>query len=132
MRTRRFAPVIADEAVPGLETAGLAVYTVPHAQNRNALVSQIDVHARHQMNRKDAQEAADKLATDLAEKFDIEYGWDGDDIHFERMGVHGTITVSENDIHIQAELGLLLGFLKPRVEEEITSYLESHFGCVIT
>ena len=78
-----------------------------------------------------AQEAADELARDLAAKFDVDYGWDGDFIHFERSGVDGSIGVSEDTIHVQARLGLVLMFLQPRIEEEICRYLQSHFGCVI-
>jgi len=81
------------------------------------------------MSREDAQRAADELACDLAQKFEIDYGWDGDHIHFDRPGVHGTITVRENEIRIKAVLGLMLLFLKPRIEAEITDYLQSHFGC---
>ena len=92
-------------------------------------MSHIDMCAMHAMSREDAQEAADELAADLAEKFEIDYGWEGDHIHFERPGVHGTITVRENEIRIKAVLGLLLIFLKPRIEEEITQYLQNHFGC---
>jgi putative polyhydroxyalkanoate system protein len=77
----------------------------------------------------EAQQAADELASDLARKFEINYGWDGDHIHFERPGVHGMITVRENEIRIKARLGLMLVFLKPLIEDEITQYLENHFGC---
>ena len=87
------------------------------------------MRARHTMSVEDAQQAADELAGDLAEKFEINYGWDGDHIHFERPGVHGKITVRENEIRIKAVLGLMLIFLKPVIEDEITQYLESHFGC---
>jgi putative polyhydroxyalkanoate system protein len=92
-------------------------------------MSHIDMRARHSMSEKDAQVAADELAGDLANKFDIDYGWDGDHIHFERSGVHGMITVRENEIRIKAVLGLMLIFLKPRIEQEIVEYLETHFGC---
>ena len=64
-------------------------------------MSQIDVRARHHMSRDDAQAAADELACDLAKKFDIDYGWEGDHIHFERSGVHGVITVREREIRIR-------------------------------
>ncbi len=92
-------------------------------------MSHIDMRARHSMSVKDAQMAADQLASDLAEKFDIDYGWDGDHIHFERTGVHGVITVRENEIRIKATLGLMLIFLKSRIEAEITEVLETHFSC---
>ena len=83
------------------------------------------------MNKEDAQQAADDLARDLAEKFSINYGWEEDHIHFERPGVHGMITVRENEIRIKATLGIMLIFLKPLIEDEITDYLENQFGCTI-
>jgi putative polyhydroxyalkanoate system protein len=92
-------------------------------------MSYIDMHARHSMSRDEAQAAADELASDLARKFEIEYGWEGDHIHFERPGVNGSITVREKEIRIQAQLGLMLMFLKPQIENEITRYLRDHFGC---
>jgi len=92
-------------------------------------MSTIDVHAFHRMNLDDAQQAADDLANDLATKFDVDYGWDGDVIHFERSGVAGTITVGKTEIHVVAKLGLLLMMLKERIEEETRHYLQTHFGC---
>ena len=92
-------------------------------------MSYIDMHARHSMNREQAQAAADELAGDLARKFEIDYGWEGDHIHFERPGVNGKITVREREIRIEARLGLMLMFLKPQIEYEITRYLRDHFGC---
>ena len=92
-------------------------------------MSYIDMHAHHALSREEAQAAADRLAADLAQKFEIEYGWDGDHIHFERPGVDGTITVRESEIRIKARLGLVLMFLKGRIEQEIVSYLSEHFDC---
>jgi len=92
-------------------------------------MSYIDMHARHSMNREEAQAAADELAGDLARKFEIDYGWEGDHIHFERPGVNGKITIREREIRIEARLGLMLMFLKPQIENEITRYLRDHFGC---
>jgi putative polyhydroxyalkanoate system protein len=92
-------------------------------------MSTIDICAFHQMKKKEAQQAADGLASDLAEKFDIDYGWDGDVIHFERTGVSGSITVGKSEIRIVARLGFLLMILKGRIEDEIRQYLQNHFGC---
>jgi len=92
-------------------------------------MSNIDMCAHHEMSRDDAQSAADELASDLARKFDINYGWIGDHIHFDRPGVDGQITVREGEIRIRARLGLMLLFLKNQIEDEITTYLSSHFGC---
>lgn len=94
-------------------------------------MSHIDITAYHDMSLEKAQEAADALARDLAEKFDIDYGWDGDFIHFERTGVDGSIQINEQQIHIQARLGLLLTFMQGHIEDEIGGYLKSHFNCEI-
>jgi len=94
-------------------------------------MSNIDVCARHALTREDARSAADELARDLAQKFAIDYNWDGDHIHFERPGVNGTISFREREIHIRARLGMMLTFLKPQIEREVTRYLEDHFGCTI-
>ncbi len=92
-------------------------------------MSGIDIHAVHSMSRADAQNAADQLAQDLAEKFDIEYGWDEDTIYFERTGVNGSIKVDGNQIHILAELGFMLSFFKDKFESEIRRHLRDHFNC---
>ncbi len=92
-------------------------------------MSTINIRAFHQMNHEDAQQAADELASDLANKFDIDYGWDEDVIHFERPGVHGSIMVAKHEIHITAHLSLVLLLLQSRIEDEIREYLQSHFAC---
>ena len=89
----------------------------------------IDMCAHHTMNKEDAQEAADELAADLGRKFSIDYGWEDDEIHFQRPGVNGVISVGKEDIRIKAHLGFLLMMLKPRIEDEIVLYLQEHFGC---
>ena len=92
-------------------------------------MSNIDIHAHHVLSHEAAQNAADALAQDLSVKFDIDYGWDGDEIHFERPGVHGRIIVIDDEIRIQAYLGFLLAMLKGPIEKEIIRYLREHFGC---
>lgn len=89
----------------------------------------IDIRAYHTLGHREAREAADALAEDLASKFDIDYGWDGDTLVFEHTGVDGEITVDEESIHVQARLGFMLSLLRTRVEDEIRRYLENHFGC---
>ena len=92
-------------------------------------MSTIDIHAHHTLSHDDALAAADELSRDLSEKFGIDYGWEGEVIHFERPGVHGQILVMEKELRIQAELGFLLLMLKAPIEQEIVRYLTEHFGC---
>jgi putative polyhydroxyalkanoate system protein len=87
----------------------------------------IDIKKNHNKSLEEAQQIADDLAQDLADKFSIEYGWDGDTIVFERFGVHGEIDVDEQVVHVRAKLGFLLSYLQPAVEKEIHRYLDEHF-----
>jgi putative polyhydroxyalkanoate system protein len=88
----------------------------------------IDIKKNHNKSLEEAQQIADDLAQDLADKFSIEYGWDGDTLVFHRLGVQGEIDVDENVVHVRAKLGFLLKYLEPAVEKEIHRYLDEHFG----
>ncbi|NBB92408.1 MAG: polyhydroxyalkanoic acid synthase [Gammaproteobacteria bacterium] len=88
----------------------------------------IDIRKPHSMDLEDAQQVADELAADLADKFSVNYGWDGDTIVFERPGVHGEIDVDEEAIHVRAKLAFLFTYLQPAVEKEINRYLDEHFS----
>ncbi|NBD95234.1 MAG: polyhydroxyalkanoic acid synthase [Gammaproteobacteria bacterium] len=88
----------------------------------------IDIRKPHSMELEDAQQVADELAADLADKFSVNYGWDGDTIVFERPGVHGEIDVDEESIHVRAKLAFLFTYLQPAVEKEINRYLDEHFS----
>jgi putative polyhydroxyalkanoate system protein len=75
----------------------------------------------------DAQQVADELAADLAEKFSVNYDWDGDTIVFQRPGVSGEIDVDDRSVHVKAQLAFLFSYLQPAVEKEINRYLDEHF-----
>jgi putative polyhydroxyalkanoate system protein len=87
----------------------------------------IDVIKKHGKDLEQAQKVADDLARDLAEKFSIQYHWDGDTIVFDRTGVSGEIDVDAEAVHVRAKLGFLLSYLEPAVEKEINRYLDEHF-----
>ena len=77
---------------------------------------------------KDARAAIERVAQHIAEKFDVEYGWDGNRMAFSRGGVDGQIAVSSKEVHVTATLGFLLGAIKGPIEREIQRYLDEEFG----
>lgn len=90
-------------------------------------MSEIDIRKNHDFDLEGAQQVADDLARDLAEKFDVDYGWDGDVIVFQRAGVDGQIQVDDQCVHVRARLGFFLSYIRPAVEREINRYLDEHF-----
>ncbi|HZX89002.1 MAG TPA: polyhydroxyalkanoic acid system family protein [Rudaea sp.] len=87
----------------------------------------IDIHRKHPHSLKRAKEAVNDTAAAMREKFDIESSWSGNTLNFSRAGVDGKIRVTADDIHVTAELGFLLGMLKPAIEREIERHLDQHF-----
>lgn len=91
-------------------------------------MSQIDIRRSHDRPLKEAKAAIERVAEHLAEKFDIEYGWEGNTLAFTRGGVDGHIAVSSKAVHVTAQLGFLLGAIKGPIEREIHLYLDREFG----
>lgn len=87
-------------------------------------MSVIDIHRAHSLDKEHAREAAETLAKDLSKQFDVNYQWEDDLLKFKRSGVKGQLDISENDLHIRLELGLMLRPFKSRIEQEIHSQLD--------
>lgn len=91
-------------------------------------MSTIDIRRKHGRTLKAAKTAVDKTAAVIGKKFALSSEWDGDTLHFSRMGVNGQIHVSKTEVHVKAELGFLFGALKPMIETEIENQLDKSFG----
>lgn len=90
-------------------------------------MSSIDIRHRHSLTLPKARKAVEDMAKKLASKFDMEYGWDGDELHFNRSGVDGRIHLDDKQIRVTAQLGFLLSALKGTVEQEIRRVLAERF-----
>ena len=54
-----------------------------------------------------------------------EEGDDQDTVHFTRAGVKGTLVVDAQQFELRAQLGLLLGAFKDRIESEISDQIDA-------
>lgn len=88
----------------------------------------IDIRHAHSMPKAKARKAIEDVARKLAERFDIEYAWDGDVLNFNRSGVDGKIALEPKQLHVSAQLGFLLSALKGPIESEIRRVLDERFG----
>ena len=87
-------------------------------------MASISIARKHHLSHKKAKEVAEKIAKDLNKRFDLDYAWDGDDIAFERPGVHGTMHVAKDALSLDVALSFLLIPLKPAIEKEIHAQLD--------
>jgi putative polyhydroxyalkanoate system protein len=90
-------------------------------------MTHIVVHRDHPLTLDQARQAAEALAAQLADHYDIDYHWQGDALHFERSGVSGHIALEPGTVRVSARLGFLLVPLKQRLEQEIHRYLDEMF-----
>ena len=54
----------------------------------------------------------------------MRYQWKGDTLEFKRSGADGRIDVSEDRVHLQLNLGLLLSVMSGKIKSEIEEVLD--------
>ena len=91
-------------------------------------MSRIDITRKHSLPLATGRKKIEHIAKSIAKRFDIEYGWDGDTMKFERSGVHGQIILTKATVRVFAHLSFLLLPLKGAVEQEIEKQLDKEFG----
>lgn len=91
-------------------------------------MSGIDIQHPHSLPHDKARKAVEQVAKTLAERFDVEYGWDGDTLNFARSGVDGKIALLPSRLHVTASLGFLLSAMRGPIEAEIRRVLGEKFG----
>ena len=88
----------------------------------------ISIARKHTLSHRKAKAVAEKIAKDLNKRFDLDYEWEGDHVNFARPGVTGRMLVGKDRLKLDVELGFLLSMLKPVIEKEIVSQLDSLVG----
>jgi putative polyhydroxyalkanoate system protein len=91
-------------------------------------MADISLQRKHKLGLKKAKEAAQKVADDLAETFDMESEWDGNTLNFERSGVNGQLVVTKELVVMDAKLGFLLSVFKIKIEEQINENFDKYFA----
>jgi putative polyhydroxyalkanoate system protein len=90
-------------------------------------MADIDVRRVHNLGLQAARSAAERLAEDLAKKFDLRGAWQGNVLNFQRPGVTGSLTIDEKALHLTVSLGFLLKAMKGSIERAVTSELDTLF-----
>jgi putative polyhydroxyalkanoate system protein len=91
-------------------------------------MSTIRITRRHKKPLAQARAAVEHIAQSIGRKFDVEYAWNGNTLHFERHGVNGHIALAKGSVTITVELGFLLFAIRAPIEREIERKLDEEFG----
>ena len=90
-------------------------------------MSRIDIRHSHSLPHAKARKAVEEVAKKLAEKFAMDYAWEGDTLNFSRSGVDGHISLEPQGLHVHAKLGFLTAMFKEPIEGEIRRVLKERF-----
>ena len=92
----------------------------------------IHIHRPHQLGLSAARNVAHAWARKAEAKFGMacvyEEGAVQDVLHFNRVGVQGTLQVQADQFDLSAELGFLFGVFQGRIEAEIGAQLDKLLG----
>jgi len=91
-------------------------------------MSDIRVTQAHKLTHKKAKAAAQKVAEQMAEEYDMAAEWDGDILRFKRSGVSGKLILSEHEAQLEISLGFLLKAFAPTIEEKIAAKMKKVFS----
>ncbi len=83
----------------------------------------------HNLSPDKARAAAERLAAQLKQEFNLSYDWSESTLRFKRTGISGELALQEREACIQVKLSFLLLALKPRIEAEIHRHFDENFGC---
>ncbi len=88
----------------------------------------IDIERTHQLGLDRARTVVEEIGGAMRDRFGMTYQWDGDALRFSGSGVTGDIAVSDNAVHVKAQLGWMLAPMKGRIEHDIQQQLDRHFA----
>lgn len=87
----------------------------------------ICIKQAHKLPHGKARAAAQKVADQMAQEFDMESEWDGDVLLFQRSGVSGKLVLAEKAAQIEITLGFLFKAFAPAIEEKVATKMKNVF-----
>lgn len=91
-------------------------------------MAKIDIERPHHLGAPEARRVVEQVAADLQQKFGLANQWRDDVLQFSGAGVNGAIVVSDQAVHVTAQLGLLLSPFRGKIEQDIRTQLDRHFA----
>ena len=90
----------------------------------------IDITRPHALPIDDAKKKAEELANGMAQKFGIQWKWDGNTIRFDApsgaaKGTKGEVAVSDKNVRVAIDLPFMLRVMKGTIEDKVNEKLSA-------
>lgn len=87
----------------------------------------IHVTQPYTMSHAELKQGLDELAEKLGEQYQLECDWQSDEcLDIRRSGVNGQLTVGEQEIELNLNLGMLMSAFKGVIESEIKTFIDEY------
>lgn len=80
----------------------------------------------HSMQKVELREAAERLAKQLENSHRVRAEWEGDSVRIRGAGVDGKLTLSDADVLVSVELGLMASAFKGVLRSEVQRFLDKY------
>ena len=87
-------------------------------------MARISVERTHSLGLEAAREKARPLVERLASQYGLTPTWAGDTVKLKRSGVNGSLLISDNNVMVDVELGLLMSAMSGMIQSEIERSLD--------
>jgi putative polyhydroxyalkanoate system protein len=93
-------------------------------------MASIDISRDHSLSIDDAKKKAEELAKGMADRFGIEWKWDGNTIRFDAphgkaKGTKGEVAVTDKTVRVVIDLPFLLRAIKGTIEDKVKEKLDA-------
>ena len=78
------------------------------------------------MDKGELRDAAQGLARELEQAHGLRARWDGDCVRMKGAGVDGKLTLSDHDVLVSVELGLMASPFKGVLRNEVQRFLDEY------
>ena len=84
----------------------------------------VDISRSHHMDKATTRRVVEKIAVTLRESIHFDYGWHGDRLTFERLGVKGFIDIADHRVRIFVQTSPLLPVSDSWIREKVEAALD--------
>lgn len=91
-------------------------------------MADIRIRHAHALPHDEARRAAEQVAAQLAQDYQVAVEWNGDVMRFERAGVSGHLVLAPNEAQVDVSLGFLFKAMAPAIEQKLAQKMRKVFG----
>ncbi len=91
-------------------------------------MSSISIRRSHSLSHERVVAAVNVVAERLKDEYAVKSRWRGSSLHFERIGLNGTMNLAPKELTLNVELGFLLSVFRDSIAREIERTLDDELA----